>query len=122
MAIPGSWTLFYSWGCGTSYASTSLTINTNGTWSNGQGYTGKWVLTEGMFLQIFNGSTTVYGGNTSGNIIAGTMTTFTGLTGCWYAKKAGVTPLKGAKTAAADTSGAKGGAKKGAKKSAKKKR
>jgi len=112
MAIPGSWTIYYSWGCGASYGSTSLTINTGGTWS-APGYTGKWALTEGMFLLNFNGFATIYGGNTSGNIIAGTMTTFAGSNGCWYAKKSGTTPKKAAKAGAGgDIAGAKKSAKK----------
>jgi hypothetical protein len=121
MAIPGSWTLFYSWGCGTSYGSTAWTFNANGTWSGG-GYTGKWVQIEGMLLFNFDAGATTYGANVAGNIVAGTMTTFAGLTGCWYAKKSGVTPLTAAKQVA-DVAGVKKGAKKGAsKKRASKKR
>src|ERR1700750_2458346 len=99
MAIPGSWTLYYSWGCGSSYSTVPWTLNADGTWS-APGYTGRGALTAGMFLLTFSGSDATYGGITAENVMAGTMATRAGTSGCWYAKKTGTTPLTAAKAGA----------------------
>jgi hypothetical protein len=36
---------------------------------------------------------TTYGGNVAGNAMVGTMSTFAGLNGCWYAIRAGSTTM-----------------------------
>lgn len=60
MAVTGDWTLFYDWGCDGSYSKTSMTVNSNGTWTNGEGYDGPWVQIAGMFMFTFNNSETTY--------------------------------------------------------------
>jgi len=89
MAVPGSWTLFYDWGCGGNYGTTPMTINANGTWSNGQGYTGAWAQSAGMLIFQFNNSKTTYGGNLASKSVTGIMSTFAGGNGCFYMLEAG---------------------------------
>ena len=107
MPAPGNWTLFYDWGCSGSYGSTTMTVNGNGTWSNGQGYTGLWVEVAGMFLFKFNNSSTTYASNMADLSATGIMTTFGGLSGCFYMLEAHA-PTAFAELAAdqADSSGA----------------
>jgi len=90
MAVSGSWTLFYDWGCDGSYSKTSMTVNTNGTWSSGEGYNGVWVQIAGMFMFTFNNSDTTYAGNLASKSITGISTTFSGLNDCFYMLQAGV--------------------------------
>jgi hypothetical protein len=90
MAVPGNWTLFYDWGCDGSYSKTPMTVNSNGTWSNGEGASGPWVQVAGMFMFTFNNSETTYAGNLASKCIAGISTTFGGLNGCFYMLQAGV--------------------------------
>ena len=54
MSVTGNWTLNYDWGCTGSYSTTSMTIDANGTWTNGQGYSGVWVQAAGMLTFKFN--------------------------------------------------------------------
>lgn len=90
MAVPGNWTLFYDWNCDGTYSKTSMTVNANGTWSNGEGYTGPWVQVAGMFMFTFNNSETTYAGNLASKSITGISTTFGGLNGCFYMLQQGV--------------------------------
>ena len=58
--------------------------------------TGKWVQSDGMILFQFDqwdSIKTTYGGNSAGNAIVGTMSTFAGSSGCWYAIKVGSTAM-----------------------------
>jgi hypothetical protein len=84
MPVPGSWTLYYDWGCVGDYDSTSMTINANGTWSNGQGFSGVWVAVAGELLFKFNNIETTYAGNLADKSVTGVQTTFTGGNGCFY--------------------------------------
>jgi hypothetical protein len=106
-AVPGSWTLFYDWNCTGNYSQTSMTVNSNGTWTNGQGYSGSWVQEAGMFLFDFNNSKTTYGGNLASKSITGIQTTFGGLSGCFYMLEAGAPAAHGEKRVAghADSEG-----------------
>jgi hypothetical protein len=52
MPVPGDWTLFYDWDCDGSYSKTTMTVNTNGTWTNGEGASGLWVQTAGIFMSL----------------------------------------------------------------------
>jgi hypothetical protein len=107
MPVPGNWTLFYDWSCAGSYGSTSMTINANGTWTNGQGYSGVWVQAAGMLTFKFNNSNTTYSGNLASKSVTGIQSTFAGLNGCFYMLEAGV-PTAHAELAAkgkADSSG-----------------
>lgn len=90
MAVTGNWTLFYDWGCDGSYGKTTMTVNSGGTWSNGEGYNGTWIQVAGMFMFTFNNSDTTYAGNLASKSITGISTTFSGLNGCFYMLQAGV--------------------------------
>jgi hypothetical protein len=94
MALPGNWTLFYDWGCGGSYGSTSMTINANGTWTNGQGYSGPWAQAAGMLTFKFNNSNTTYSGNVASKSVTGIQSTFGGSNGCFYMLEAGAPAAK----------------------------
>jgi hypothetical protein len=84
MAIPGNWTLYFDWGCDGGYGSTPMTINADGTWSNGEGYNGQWVAAAGELMFQFNGYQTTYAGNLASQSVTGISATFTGATGCFY--------------------------------------
>jgi len=90
MAITGDWTLFYDWSCDGSYSKTTMKVNNNGTWNNGEGASGLWVQVAGMFMFTFNGSETTYAGNLASKSITGISTTFGGLNGCFYLLQKGV--------------------------------
>jgi hypothetical protein len=90
MAVPGNWTLFYDWGCDGSYNKTTMTVETNGTWTNGEGHSGLWVQVAGMFVFTFNNSETTYAGNLASKSVTGVSTTFSGLQGCFYLLQEGV--------------------------------
>jgi hypothetical protein len=90
MAVPGNWTLFYDWGCDGGYGRTPMSINANGTWTNGEGHSGQWVQAAGMLMFTFNNSETTYCGNLASQSITGISTTFGGLNGCFYLLQQGV--------------------------------
>ncbi len=93
MSVVGKWTLFYDWNCDESYSSTSMDVKADGTWTNGEGFSGLWVHVAGMFMFHFNNYETTYAGNHASLSITGIMTTFSGkssLTGCFYMLKSGV--------------------------------
>ena len=87
MSVPGTWNLHFSWGCSGAYSPNTLTFNANGTWSGG-GFNGNWAQVGGMIELNIAGSATVYAGNVQGGAMVGMMTTFGGLSGCWYATSA----------------------------------
>jgi hypothetical protein len=66
-----------------------MTINANGTWTNGQGYSGVWVQEAGMLTFKFNNSYTTYSGNLADKSVTGIQSTFTGGKGCFYMREAG---------------------------------
>src|ERR1700752_1094637 len=90
MAATGDWTLFYDWNCDGSYSKTTMTVNSGGTWTNGEGHKGLWVEAAGMFMFTFNNSETTYAGNLASKSITGISTTFSGLNGCFYMLQKGV--------------------------------
>jgi hypothetical protein len=90
MAITGNWTLFYDWDCDGSYSKTTMTVNNNGTWTNGEGASGLWVQVAGVFMFTFNNSETTYSGNFTSKSITDISTTFSGLQGCFYMLQQGV--------------------------------
>lgn len=95
MAIVGQWNLHYDWGCSGSYIQVGITFNSNGTFNiPSQNLAGKWIESDGKILWQFDTSKATYGGNSSGNAMAGIMSTFSGSNGCWYAIKAGSTITK----------------------------
>ena len=67
-----------------------MTVNAGGTWTNGEGASGLWVQSAGMFMFTFNNSETTYAGNLASKSITGISTTFTGLNGCFYMLQKGV--------------------------------
>ncbi|MGE5343352.1 MAG: hypothetical protein ACM3SY_17935 [Candidatus Omnitrophota bacterium] len=85
----GSWNYYYSWGCNGRYSSTTITFNSNGTFST-PGYTGRWYQVEGQIIWKYS-SGTIYSGTIVGNAMMGMMVTTTGTTGCWYCTKRGTT-------------------------------
>jgi hypothetical protein len=101
--------LFYDWNSTGHYASTSMTIAANGTWSNGQGYSGVWVQGGGVLTFLFNNSKTTYAGNWTDKSVTGINTTFGGLNGSFYLLEegAGAAPAQATTKAhsVADTSG-----------------
>lgn len=90
MAITGDWTIFYDWACDGSYSSTSIAVNTNGTFKTGEGSLGTWVQTAGMLTFQFDKSKTTYSGNWASKSITGIMSTFSGSNGCFYMLQSGV--------------------------------
>lgn len=90
MAITGSWTLFYDWNSDGSYSKTSMTVNAGGTFTDGEGHSGTWVQTAGMFMFTFNSSETTYAGNWASKSVTGISATFNGLKGSFYMLQAGV--------------------------------
>ena len=108
MSVAGSWTLFFNWGCaGTTYGTRPMTISANGTWTNGEGYSGVWVQEAGMLTFKFDNSNTTYSGNVANSSITGIQSTFAGLNGCFYMLAAGAPTAIDAKAAKhkADSSG-----------------
>jgi hypothetical protein len=89
MAVPGSWTLHYDWNSTGTYGSTSMTIAANGTWTNGQGYSGTWVQVAGILTFQFANSKVTYSGNIADKSVTGINTTFAGLNGSFYMLEAG---------------------------------
>ena len=90
MAVTGNWTLFYDWGCDGSYSTTTMDVNNDGTFTNGESYSGRWVQEAGMFSFQFNGLDVTYSGNLASESITGISTTFGGLNGCFYMLQSGV--------------------------------
>jgi hypothetical protein len=84
MSVPGSWTLYYDWNSTGTYGSTSMTIASNNTWTNGQGYNGIWVQVAGILTFQFNNSKVTYSGNIADKSVTGVNTTFAGLNGSFY--------------------------------------
>jgi hypothetical protein len=48
MAVPGKWTLFYDWNTTGNYASTTMNLATNNTFTDGEGSSGTWIQGAGM--------------------------------------------------------------------------
>src|ERR1700730_6094942 len=89
MAVPGKWQLYYDWNSTGTYASTSMTIAANNTWTNGQGFSGTWVQVAGILTFQFNNLKTTYSGNLADKSVTGINTTFGGLNGSFYMLEAG---------------------------------
>ncbi len=86
MAIPGTWTSFYDWGCTGNYSSTTLTFVAAGTFTDGQGGHGTWASEPGMVTLQYKGGAfaTTYSGVVMDRAAVGIGSTFTGSTACWY--------------------------------------
>ncbi len=84
MSVPGNWTLHYDWNSTGTYASTSMNVASNHTFSDGQGHHGTWVQVAGILTFQFDNSKTTYSGNFADKSITGVNTTFNGLNGSFY--------------------------------------
>ena len=108
MSVPGSWTLHYDWNSTGTYASTSMTIAPNNTWSNGEGYHGTWVHVAGILTFQFDNLKTTYSGNLADKSVTGINTTFGGLNGSFYLLEEGAGAAvrgRAAKHSVADSGG-----------------
>lgn len=91
MAISGTWTLHFSWGCTGSYSPATIVFNSDGTFAGN--FTGKWRQQSGTIMWIYDTGPAKYGGTVNGNVGSGEMSTFAGLDGCWYLSKQGTTGI-----------------------------
>ena len=83
-AVPGTWMLFFDWVCDGTYSRSPITLNSDGTFTTRDGYSGLWVQEAGMIEFTFNDTDTTYAGNVASKSITGIGTTFAGLNGCFY--------------------------------------
>jgi hypothetical protein len=74
--ILGSWIIHYSWGCTGSYNTTSFNVFSNGTFSDGFGFTGQWVKSSQLFMFHFDGQNTCYSGRILNKQVNGISATF----------------------------------------------
>jgi hypothetical protein len=93
MAVTGNWTLFFDWDCDGGYGNTPMTFKNDGTWTCGEGYSGKWVEGAGMLVFVYNGSQTTYCGNLASQSVTG-ISAFAagGAKGCFYMLQEGALP------------------------------
>lgn len=85
-AVPqifGDWTLYYDWGCDGTYSSTTITLNTDRTFSTGEGSAGKWALIAGIVTFQFDTVKTTYSGTRASRAVTGVSSVFNGLNGCF---------------------------------------
>jgi len=99
--VAGEWLWYFDWYCDGYYGVTTLSLHDDGTWSNGEGLTGRWSKRLGIFILNFDdGYSTIYAGNVYPHAIRGQMTTFIkGQEGCFWmepasSSKSGVTAQK----------------------------
>ncbi|HWD97672.1 MAG TPA: hypothetical protein VG345_01485 [Bryobacteraceae bacterium] len=87
MGIAGQWTLFYSFGCSAGYGQTTITFDSNGMFTTGDGFSGQWASLAGDVQFVYEpAQSAVYAGNVIGGAMNGMMTNFRIKTqGCWYA-------------------------------------
>jgi hypothetical protein len=94
---PGSYTLYYSWGCTTKYASVVQTFNADGT-ITAPGTSGHWAVQDGTIMWNYTAGPAIYGGNVDGPAGTGMISQFpppATYTGCWYMVKVGSTTTTG---------------------------
>ena|GEM_PF-493480 len=104
--VVGTWNYYYDWGCDGSYALTTITFNSDGTYSDGFGSTGKWYQVESYIIWEYTNKTT-YAGNMIGGVMMGMMaTTWSTSKGCWYCTKKTLKKIM-KKEVAVDASGKK---------------
>lgn len=85
-SVVGTWNYYYDWGCNGGYSTTTITFNTNGTFTAGS-LSGKWYQVESQIIWEFKNGTT-YAGSKVGGVMSGMMaTTWSTLKGCWYCTK-----------------------------------
>jgi hypothetical protein len=91
MAVSGTYTLHYSWGCSGNYSQVDINFAAGNTFTGG--LAGKWWQQDGTILLSFDTGPAKYGGTINGNVGSGAMSTFAGLNGCWYLTKKGTVGL-----------------------------
>lgn len=105
---PGTATLRFDWGCTGTYSSTSITFNSNGTFTSGS-LSGVWAQTGSVLQFQFNGVKTTYSSLVTSNSGTGTQSTFTGTNGCHLLLGPGTAALAGTESSrGAGTLGADG--------------
>jgi hypothetical protein len=87
LTIVGKWILFYDWNCDGKYYSTTMKVESGGSWAMPKfNYTGEWVTGRRIFMFTFDNTLTTYSGVICDKEIRGIMTTWSGLQGCFYMK------------------------------------
>jgi hypothetical protein len=85
--VVGKWTLYYDWNCDGKYYSTTMKVESGGSWAMPKfNYTGDWVKGRRIFMFTFDNTLTTYSGVIFDREIRGIMTTWSGLQGCFYMK------------------------------------
>ncbi len=84
---------YFDWNCDGGYGDTPMTINADGTWTSGEGYTGVWIQAAGMVIFVFS-TGTVYSGNVASQSITGIQRAANGGVGCFYMLQAGALPAE----------------------------
>lgn len=124
-SIVGTWNIYFTWECSTTYKTSSFVFKPDGTWTYNGPYTGKWVEHEGMLILKPAGLEAVYSGKIVGHAMLGIMTNLVGepSVGCWYGTRANITliPQSAAAKKTRDVVGDMWGTKRAAKKNSKKK-
>ena len=73
--VSGQFNLHFSFGCSSSYGTSTVTFNTDGTFSTGDGFHGKWSQTNGNIIWRYDGDSAIYAGVVNGGAIVGNMIT-----------------------------------------------
>jgi hypothetical protein len=85
MNVSGQFNLHFSFGCSSSYGTSTVTFNTDGTFSTGDGFHGKWSQTNGNIIWRYDGDSALYAGVVNGGAIVGNMINFSiNAAGCFY--------------------------------------
>lgn len=84
--VTGEWTLFYDWGCDGGVGSTTITFYDNFTFVSGSGSGGTWTLSGDEIIWTYSNGTE-YTGTIDGPTMEGTMVSYTGTPGCWWAER-----------------------------------
>jgi hypothetical protein len=76
LSVPGKWVVYYDWGCDGRPGATVTTFNSDGTWSDDEGYTGIWVKGRHMLMFTFDNFKTTYSGVIFAREVKGIQSTF----------------------------------------------
>lgn len=90
MSVPGTWNLHYDWGCSGNYSQTSITFNSNGTFTDGQGSNGTWASHDGQIIFQFTNNVS-YAASVVESAMVGISFAPPSGSGCWYAVKSTAT-------------------------------
>jgi len=82
--VVGTWKRTFDWSCDGSVGITTDTIRADFTWFSSGGFSGTWTLEGDNFTYNYPGGTSYRGKvNSTSSSMSGTMTSYTGSTGCW---------------------------------------